>query len=209
MRIATALLSMVVLCGTLLGAPSALDLKCAKARSAALLAMAASLEEPITPDVQPDKPDQPDQPDTPTPAPGGCQCGDWCNCEHKRTGQGVCGAKGCVKPQEYIDPDFKVQELVSTLPQVYIFTAPWCQYCKVLHAPVDALKKAGWRVGPELDNSIVVVNTDADPATTQKFNVNLLPTVIVVKEGVEVKRLVGPECKQLDAFKIGAFVTNP
>tara|TARA_R110000772_G_scaffold174416_1_gene286304 strand:+ start:392 stop:580 length:189 start_codon:yes stop_codon:yes gene_type:complete len=49
----------------------------------------------------------------------------------------------------------------------------------------------------EVNSTIPVqkINIDEDPTTAQQYNVRSIPTVVLLENGQEVKRLVGPKQK--------------
>ena len=70
--------------------------------------------------------------------------------------------------------------------QYLYFSAPWCGPCRML-GPVMS----------EVNSTIPVqkINIDEDPTTAQQYNVRSIPTVVLLENGQEVKRLVGPKQK--------------
>lgn len=66
------------------------------------------------------------------------------------------------------------------------FWASWCGPCRALAPTIEELAKqyVGKAVVAKLD-------VDENPATAEKFNVFSIPTVVLVKEGAEVERIVG------------------
>lgn len=74
--------------------------------------------------------------------------------------------------------DFKGTVLVD-------FWAPWCMPCRMLSPVVDA-------VGEEVTNAKVAkINVDEQESLAARFDVMSIPTLIVFKDGKEVKRSVG------------------
>ena len=74
------------------------------------------------------------------------------------------------------------------------FWADWCGPCRMLAPLVDQL--AG-----EYDGKVLVgkVNVDEEPELARRFGVMSIPTVVVLKNGQEVERLVG--VRPAPAFK--------
>jgi len=70
--------------------------------------------------------------------------------------------------------------------QYLYFSAPWCGPCRML-GPIMS----------EVNNTIPVqkVNIDEDSATAQQYNVRSIPTVVLLENGQEVKRLIGVKQK--------------
>lgn len=66
------------------------------------------------------------------------------------------------------------------------FWADWCGPCRMLAPLVDQL--AG-----QYDGKVLVgkVNVDEEPELARRFGVMSIPTVVVLKNGQEVERLVG------------------
>ena len=73
------------------------------------------------------------------------------------------------------------------------FWAPWCMPCRMLSPVVDA-------VGEEVTGARVAkINVDEQESLAARFDVMSIPTLIVFKDGKEVKRSVGVVSK--DAIK--------
>jgi len=70
--------------------------------------------------------------------------------------------------------------------QYLYFSAPWCGPCRML-GPIMS----------EVNNTIPVqkVNIDEDSATAQQYNVRSIPTVVLLENGQEVKRMIGVKQK--------------
>ncbi len=84
------------------------------------------------------------------------------------------------------DNTFEAEVLKSALPVLVDFGAPWCGPCKMIGPVVESLAS---RYEGKL--TVCAVNTDESPATPGKYNVQGIPTLIVVKGGKEVARHVG------------------
>ena len=88
------------------------------------------------------------------------------------------------------DASFKSDVLSSNTPVHVDFWATWCGPCKMV-APVlaeIAADKAGQLTVAKLD-------VDANPETARNFDVVSIPTLILFKDGVPVKRIVGAKGK--------------
>lgn len=70
------------------------------------------------------------------------------------------------------------------------FWAAWCMPCKMM-APVlnEVAEEAGDKV------TIAKVNVDEQKATAAKFNIRSIPTLILFRNGKEVKRISGVKSK--------------
>lgn len=84
------------------------------------------------------------------------------------------------------DADFAQRVLQASQPAVVDFWAEWCQPCQVMSAYVGFLAKdyAGRLLVAALD-------TDENPETPQRYNVMGLPTLLLLRDGEEVDRIVG------------------
>ena len=74
------------------------------------------------------------------------------------------------------------------------FWAGWCGPCRMLAPLVDQL-------AAEYDGKVLVgkVDVDSEPDLARRFGVMSIPTVVVLKNGQEVDRLVG--VRPAPAFK--------
>jgi thioredoxin 1 len=84
------------------------------------------------------------------------------------------------------DQNFKSQVLDSKPPVLVDFYTLWCGPCQMAAPVIDELAE-------EYKGKVKVakVNVDESPQTAQKYGVMGIPTVILFKNGKEVKRLVG------------------
>jgi thioredoxin 1 len=74
----------------------------------------------------------------------------------------------------------------STKPVLVDFSATWCPPCKMLHPIVQ-------RIGLEFQDKMDVYTVDIDenPGLSTRFNISGVPTMMVFREGKEVKKMVG------------------
>ncbi len=74
----------------------------------------------------------------------------------------------------------------STLPVLIDFWATWCGPCMMLSPVIE-------EVARETEGKVKVckVNVDEERALALEFSVSSIPTLVVMKDGKEVKRSVG------------------
>jgi thioredoxin 1 len=95
------------------------------------------------------------------------------------------------KPVAVTDDQFEQAVLKSNLPVVVDFWAPWCGPCRAVAPILEELA-----VEYEGRLTIAKVNTDEDSEWAGKFGIMAIPTMIMFKEGQEVKRIVGARPKR-------------
>lgn len=80
------------------------------------------------------------------------------------------------------------QEILTStkLPIIVDFWAPWCGPCKMF-APTFQASAA--KYGEEILH--VKVDTEANPAIGQQYNIRSIPTLAIFKNGSEIERIFG------------------
>jgi len=66
--------------------------------------------------------------------------------------------------------------------QVLYFSAEWCGPCKMIKPQIIDLQS---------QMSIMFIDADASPETCKTWNIRNVPTVLVIKNSMEIGRLVG------------------
>lgn len=84
------------------------------------------------------------------------------------------------------DADFDAVIAATPGPALVDFWAEWCQPCDIVSAQVEQLAK-DYR-GRVL---VTALDVDENPAITERFGVMGLPTLLFLRDGVEVNRHVG------------------
>ncbi len=98
--------------------------------------------------------------------------------------------------------DATFAELVGeSTPTLVDFWAEWCGPCKMMEGPLEEI--AGEQSGKL---NVVKLNVDETQQTAMQYGVMSIPTMIVFKDGEEMKRLVGARSRtQLEA-ELASFV---
>ncbi|HEX6078911.1 MAG TPA: thioredoxin [Methylomirabilota bacterium] len=94
-------------------------------------------------------------------------------------------------PQPVTDASFARDVERSPVPVLVDAWAPWCGPCHMIAPVIDQL--AGEWAGRV---RVVKLNVDDNPATAARFGLRSIPTLLVMKDGREVDRLVGVQPKQ-------------
>src|SRR5258705_7195245 len=93
-------------------------------------------------------------------------------------------------PRTVTDASFAADVERSPLPVLLDAWAPWCWPCQIVGPVVEeiAIEMAGrLRVGR--------VNVDENPSTTTRFEINSIPTLLLVERGREIDRISGVHTK--------------
>ncbi len=99
------------------------------------------------------------------------------------------------EPIHVSDVAFDKAVLQSKIPVLVDFWAPWCGPC---HVVAPTLEKLAAEYADQI--LIAKVNTDDNPDYAMRYGVQGIPTLLFVRDGQEVDRLIGawpyPEIKQ-------------
>ena len=99
------------------------------------------------------------------------------------------------------DTDFDTV-IASETPTLVDFWADWCGPCRVVAPVLDEIAAEH-----AADLTIAKLNVDEHPAIALDYEVLSIPTLVVFKEGVEKKRLVGAQPKAHIEAELAEFIS--
>jgi thioredoxin 1 len=87
---------------------------------------------------------------------------------------------------EFTDANFKSKVLSSNQLSVVDFWAPWCGPCRAMGPVIEDLAK-------EYNGKVNIgkLNVDNNPNVSEKYNITSIPTLLFIKDGKVVDKLVG------------------
>jgi thioredoxin 1 len=99
-------------------------------------------------------------------------------------------SENSMKPMALNDENFSTIMKNTDLPLLMEFWAPWCHHCQVLMPVID-------QVAAELAGKVVVgqVNCDLSERLPEKYNVEVIPTLFLVKGDDVLGTIVNPKDK--------------
>ncbi len=100
------------------------------------------------------------------------------------------------EPIHVTDAAFEETILKSSIPVIIDFWAPWCGPCKMIAPILEKLAK-------EYEGQILIakINTDENPETKERYDVQGIPTMLFLSDGKVIYRQAGalPERMLRDA----------
>ena len=79
--------------------------------------------------------------------------------------------------------------ILGDKPVLVDFGAPWCGYCRRIDPVIDKLADS------REDVLIVKVNIDQEPTLARQERIEVIPTLVVYREGYDLGSIVAPESK--------------
>ena len=109
--------------------------------------------------------------------------------------QPVCGRckkplNGASIPVTVTDATFSAEVEASALPVLLDLWAPWCGPCRLIAPVMEQLaSEMAGRV------RVAKMNVDENPVTASRFSVRSIPSLLVLRNGKEIDRIVGLQPK--------------
>lgn len=97
--------------------------------------------------------------------------------------------------QQLNEADFDARVIQAGVPVIVAFTADWCAPCEWLKPLLAEVSS-----GAEGRVQVFAVDTDRSPELAARYAVASLPTVILVRQGIEVERSLGVEPERLRSW---------
>jgi thioredoxin 1 len=105
---------------------------------------------------------------------------------------------------EVSDGSFEKEVLQSERPVLVDFWAAWCAPCRMLSPTIEA-------VAEQYTENVTVtkLNVDDNTATSQRYGIKGIPTLILFKSGREVERVVGATSREAISRLLDKYTDSP
>ena len=91
--------------------------------------------------------------------------------------------------KEFTDSNFQEEVLKSDSLTIVDFWAEWCGPCRMLGPVIEELS------GDNADVNVGKVDVDANSEVSAQYGIRSIPTVLFIKNGEVVDKLVGAQAK--------------
>ncbi|HEX5735618.1 MAG TPA: thioredoxin [Blastocatellia bacterium] len=123
-----------------------------------------------------------------------------------KKGQPICGRcktplAADAHPLMVTDATFSREVEQSPLPVLLDLWAPWCGPCHMIAPVIEKL--AGEMAGRV---RVAKLNIDENPQTAARFGVRSIPTLLILKDGREVDRIVGVQPREAILNKLQSVI---
>lgn len=91
---------------------------------------------------------------------------------------------------------FRAALAQSEKPVLVDFWAPWCAYCRRIGPPFD-------KIAQQYADSLIIgkVNIDDEPLLAQQEQIEVIPTLVLYRDGQALASIVAPDSKaMIDQF---------
>jgi thioredoxin 2 len=105
------------------------------------------------------------------------------------------------KPLIVTDANFSEVVEKSSIPVLLDLWAAWCGPCRIIAPIIDQIAK-------ELAGKVLVgkLNVDENRETSARFGVKSIPTLLIIKDGREVNRIVGVESRESILRRLQSYI---
>jgi thioredoxin 1 len=106
-----------------------------------------------------------------------------------------------MKPFTFTDANFDAEALKCELPVVVDFWAEWCGPCRMIGPIIEELAE-------KFDGKAKVgkLNVDENPQVAMKYGVRSIPTVLFIKNGEVVDKIIGAVQKSVFIDKLTSLL---